>query len=174
MKLNNKINHVFGLNKRKKSIAYIAVVLEVNWNVQEVIQSFVVNVNYTQEFDLIVPIWDVPDHYGVAEVFATNYSFKIEGIVRGRITLLAGQPLFLGEGENGSSDIEFPLYLLRVEGIGHVLQNHFYLLFLDHHLIVYLYNVGFNRKSSKILKFFRVFHHNFCDIVFCKYIGIFE
>jgi len=47
MKLNNKINHVFGLNKRKKSIAYIAVVLEVNWNVQEVIQSFVINVNYT-------------------------------------------------------------------------------------------------------------------------------
>ena len=47
MKLNNKINHIFGLNERKKRIAYIAVVLEVNWNVQEFIQSFVINVNYT-------------------------------------------------------------------------------------------------------------------------------
>ena len=47
MKLNDKINHVFGLNERKKRITYIAVVLEVNWNIQEVIQSFVISINYT-------------------------------------------------------------------------------------------------------------------------------
>ena len=52
--------------------------------------------------------------------------------------------MFLGEWENCSGDIEFPLYLLRVKGVGHVLQNQLKHLIFNYHLIVDQHNVGLN------------------------------
>lgn len=64
IKLSNKRNNEFRVKKIDKAITYIASILKVDWQIEEIIGALVSNVDFFQEHLLVIFVGYISDHDG--------------------------------------------------------------------------------------------------------------